>query len=136
MVNQIDRKIVTKIVTFKVASRPHAWNPPTDLLETDKEFIVRVEVAGLNIDDLTISVENEIVTIVGRREISNKKCAYHRMEIPYGDFRAMVELPMQVNTSSASAEYENGFLSIFLPRTEPKQVKINQKIFKKKLLNY
>jgi len=127
MSNQLDRKIIANIVNIKISSRPHAWNPPTDLLETDKEFIVRVELAGLHIDDLTISVENEIVTVVGRREISNRKCAYHRMEIPYGDFRAKVDLPTQVNTSSASAEYENGFLSIFLPKSAPKLVKINQK---------
>jgi HSP20 family protein len=124
MSRQLHQKIVANIVNIKISSRPHAWSPPTDLLETDKEFIVRVELAGLNIDDLTISVENESVTIVGRREIPNKKCAYHRMEIPYGDFLAKVDLPSQVDTTGAAAEYENGFLSIILPKAEPKQVKI------------
>ena len=119
MNNQINQKYFAKIVNIKISSRPHAWNPPTDLLETDKTFVVRVEIAGISIVDLAISVENKVVTVVGRREIPYKKCAYHRMEIPYGDFRTLVDLPSQVDTSSAAAEYENGFLSIILPKVDP-----------------
>ena len=127
MSSQIERKVITNIVNIKVNPRPHAWNPPTDLLESDNSFIVRLELAGLNIDDLTISIEKKIITIIGRRETSFKNCAYHRMEIPFGDFRAKVELPAQVTSSDAEAEYENGFLSIVLPKAKPKQVKIEKK---------
>jgi len=125
MGNLISRKIKANIVNIKVSSRPHAWNPPTDLLETGEEFLIRVEIAGLNIEDLTISVIDQVITVVGTRDISNKKCAYHRMEIPYGEFRTEIRLPSRVDSSNAFAEYQDGFLSITLPKAKVKHIKVN-----------
>lgn len=118
-------KFIAKIVNIKITPRPHAWNPPTDLLETEDSFMIRVEIAGVKVEDITISLEDDAVTIIGRRLLGDKKCAYHRMEIPYGDFRTRVDLPADVDYASAIAEYENGFLSVMLPKSKPRQVKIS-----------
>ena len=126
MKDQTDRKIIANIVNIKISSRPHAWNPPTDLIETDLEFIIRIEVAGLDTNDLTISVERDVVTIVGHRELAKKECAYHRIEIPYGEFRSRVDLPSQVDVDRTEAEYDRGFLSILLPKALPQKVRINK----------
>ena len=113
-----------KIVNVKMSVHPHAWHPPTDVFETEEEFIVRIEIAGMQEDDFTVSLDGSKVSVMGKRLLKNRKCAYHRMEIPYGEFRTSVDLPGEINSSEASADYENGFLTIHAPKQKPKNVRI------------
>jgi HSP20 family molecular chaperone IbpA len=58
--------------------------------------------------------------------MTNQKCAYHRMEIPTGEFISSVELPAQVDINAATAEYENGFLTVQIPRKLPVNIEVNR----------
>lgn len=96
--------------------KPHAWTPPTDLIETAEHLIIRIEIAGMNQADFSIRVEPRRVMVSGSRpEIRNQGC-FHRMEIPSGDFESDVDLPQAVVTDQANAEYRDGFLSIKLTK--------------------
>lgn len=115
-----------KIVNVKLSVHPHAWHPPTDVFETEEEYIIRIEIAGMHEEDFTVSLDGSKISVIGKRLLKNRKCAYHRMEIPYGEFRTGVELPGEINSSETSADYENGFLTIHAPKQEPKNVHITR----------
>lgn len=81
----------------------------------------------MNVEDFSILYDQNLLVVSGRRPLLNQKCAYHRMEIPTGEFIASIELPSQVDINEATAEYENGFLTINLPRKLPINIEVNQR---------
>ncbi|MEM5775577.1 MAG: Hsp20/alpha crystallin family protein [Anaerolineaceae bacterium] len=100
------------------------WTPPADVYETVKDIVVKVEVAGMETNDFNIDFSNSILTIQGNRpEISERK-AFHRMELRYGYFRLRFEINIPIDPGNIAAEYRNGFLTIRLPKAEPKKVQI------------
>jgi HSP20 family protein len=92
------------------------WSPPTDFFETDEEYIVRVEVAGLSEQDFSVSFDRNMLTIRGTRQDTSARRAYHQMEIRYGEFDTSISLPGPIQIEGARAEYEDGFLSVILPK--------------------
>lgn len=115
------------IVNWRVAtSRPRAWRPPTDVYEHDDRIVVRVEIAGMNESDFSISLDSNILTIHGIRPDSNERRAYHQMEINFGEFMTSVEINIPIDTDLVRAEYLNGFLWVYLPKAQPKVIKINE----------
>lgn len=111
---------------LEIRTRSHAWHPPTDLYETEDGYTIRLEIAGMNVEDFFLQYDQNLLVISGRRPMTNQKCAYHRMEISTGEFIASVELPAQVDIDSAAAEYENGFLTIQIPRKLPVNIEVNR----------
>ena len=104
---------------FRVAGS-EAWRPALEVYETTAALVVRVEVAGIDTDDLAVSLDGETLTIEGHRTPEAHDGAtsrqYHEVGIPYGPFRAQVRLPFPVERDDTEAEYEQGFLTIRLPR--------------------
>jgi HSP20 family protein len=101
--------------------KPHAWSPPTDLIETADRLIIRIEIAGMQQADFAIRSEPRRVVISGLRpEIRNQGC-YHRMEIPSGEFESEVDLPQTIETDQIVADYRDGFLTITIPKVTPAQ---------------
>lgn len=96
--------------------RPNVWRPPTDVYETEDDVIVKMEIAGMRDDDLEVTVQDNILLINGSRSDPTERKAYHQMEIPFGKFSVGIELPVQVDTDRATAEYKDGFLTIQLPK--------------------
>lgn len=109
-----------------VTSRPRAWRPPTDVYEHDDRIVVRVEIAGMNESDFSISLDSNILTVRGVRADSNERRAYHQMEINFGEFMTAVEFTIPIDSQHVRAEYQNGFLWIYLPKAQPKVIKINE----------
>jgi HSP20 family protein len=91
------------------------WQPPTDVYEDDEGVVVRVEAAGMRSEDFSISLAGHRLIIAGARADGVLKRAYHQMEIHFGEFRAEVHLPWQVEPESVEATYEDGFLMVRLP---------------------
>jgi HSP20 family protein len=123
-----EKKVTTftaHIMKLEVTPHSHAWHPPTDLFETGKEFVVRVEIAGMSENDFSVQYDRNLLVILGKRSTPDSKCAYHRMEIPYGEFSARIPMPEEADIKNALAEYENGFLTIHVPRSKPINVKIS-----------
>jgi HSP20 family molecular chaperone IbpA len=115
---------LTETSRWRIISRPHAWRPPTDVYETEESIIIRVEVAGMQEADFTISLVERSLTIRGIRQDSSEKRAYHQMEIPFGEFNTEIELPYAVIADKVEATYRDGFLRISLPIAQPKHIKV------------
>lgn len=99
------------------------WKPPVDIYETAEEVIVVVEVAGMNKNDITVTLENNVLKISGIRpdfSPSTKK-RIHQMEIDYGKFQRAVKIAIPIDTNNTSARYKEGFLRITIPKTKSTQ---------------
>lgn len=108
------RREMYNSITWHV--RSNIWRPPTDVYETEENIVVKVEIAGMRDEDLEVVVQDNLLLISGSRSDTTERKAYHQMEIPFGKFSVGIELTMQVDTDSATAEYKDGFLTIQLPK--------------------
>lgn len=104
--------------------RASAWGPPADIYETEENFVVRIEIAGMKDEDFEIAVENNVLMVSGNRPDLNERRAYHQMEIRFGKFEVAVDIPVPVEIENATAEYKDGFLLIQLPKASPKTIKV------------
>lgn len=108
-----------------------AWVPPVDIYETeDKSVVVTVELPAMNREDIKVTFENEVLSIEGERKFVSQvdKEHYHRVERGYGSFRRSFTLPGSVDAGRVDATYQNGLLTVTLPRREearPKQIQVN-----------
>ena len=95
------------------------WVPNTDVYATDNGLVVKVELAGMRSEHLEITVENNRLRISGTRPDGCRaaKCNFLVMEIEYGPFESILEVPPGYDLSQAKAAYLNGFLRIDVPLT-------------------
>lgn len=105
----------------------YAWTPPTDFYETEDTYVARVEVAGMSLDDFKVSLERDYLIISGVRADNQEKRAYHQMEIRFGEFRSVIALPAPVDVDKAEAVYQDGFLTILLPKARPSKIEVEVK---------
>lgn len=103
--------------------------PPVDILENEHDITLQAEIPGLKQEDLSITLENNVLTIAGERKFKDeeKKDNFHRIERRYGKFTRSFTLPASVDGENVNATFENGLLNITLPKKEefkPKQIMI------------
>ena len=108
------------------------WTPAVDIAELDNEFVVKVELPGINKDDVKITLESNILTIRGEKkeETNVKEENYHRVERTYGSFQRSFKLPTTVKGDNIDATYKDGILTVTLPKAEeakPKQIEVKVK---------
>ena len=106
-----------------------AWSPSVDIFETEGEIIVQAEVPGMDREDIELSLENNVLTLKGDRKFQKetKDENYRRIERSYGSFSRSFSIPAMVNEDKIRADYNEGVLSISLPKKEharPKQIRI------------
>ena len=116
------RRDVLQTISWHV--RSNIWSPPTDVYETEENYVIKVEVAGMRDEDFEVAFEDRILMVRGYRPDLNERCAYHQMEIRFGRFELAVEIPGSVDMEKASAEYKDGFLKIVLPKSNAEQDKV------------
>ena len=98
--------------------RQHVWRPPTDVYETDRHVVIKVEIAGMTKEDFHLSFADRRLVIAGRRKDPAGKLIYQNMEIRYGEFRTEIRVDWAVDPSAIEANYEEGFLFVMLPKEE------------------
>jgi HSP20 family protein len=93
------------------------WVPNTDVYSTEEGLVIKVELAGMKSDSLEITVEGNRLRIAGNRPDGCRapKCNFLVMEISYGPFESILELPPAYDLTRAKAAYLNGFLRIDVP---------------------
>lgn len=96
--------------------RRRIWRPPTDVYETDENVVVKVELAGMRVEDFTISFADRRLSVAGNRPDPEGKRIYQNMEIRYGPFCTEVLVGWALDQSAITATYEGGFLYIMLPK--------------------
>ena len=111
-----------RAIGWQVSLHSYAWSPPTDVYETETNFVVRVEAAGMRESDFTINAEYNFLVISGVRTESAEWRAYRQMEIRFGEFSTTIELPLGVDVSKADADYKDGFLNVILPKLKPTNI--------------
>jgi HSP20 family protein len=97
------------------------WVPNTDVYVTDGGLVIKVELAGMRKEDLELTIEDNRLKISGHRPDGCRaaKCRFLVMEISYGAFETIIELPPGYDLSAARAAYQNGFLRIDVPENVP-----------------
>ncbi len=105
------------------------WSPAVDIFETDGDIVVKAELPGMDRKDITLHLENNILTLKGERrfEKETKEENYHRVERAYGGFSRAFSIPATVDEEKIRADYKDGVLKIILPKKDqakPKQIKI------------
>lgn len=106
--------------------------PAIDLYQTADEVVVKAALPGLKTEDVQISVTGEVLTLRGeyKQEEEKKEATWHIREQRYGSFERSIMLPTDVQTDKAKADFENGILTISLPKAEtvkPKTINIKAK---------
>jgi HSP20 family protein len=109
--------------------RQAPWMPAMDVYETDEKVVVTVELPGITAEDVEVSVEDSTLTVSGKREFASEVTeeSYHRIERRYGSFSRAVTLPPQVDAGKVDARFDDGVLSIEVPKVEkakPKKIQI------------
>ncbi|MCB1529489.1 MAG: Hsp20/alpha crystallin family protein [Rhodospirillales bacterium] len=107
--------------------------PAVDIIEDGEIFKVKAELAGMNPDDVEISVTDGFLTLKGEKkeEKEEKDENYLRRETSYGSFQRTISLPETANCDKAEASFKNGVLSIEVPKKagaiqKPKKLKIKK----------
>ena len=118
------RRMLIESISWQMRVQSHIWSPPTDVFETEKTYIVRVEVAGMRQQDFSVQIENNLLAISGTRPDKPERRAYHQMEVRFGEFSSVVAIPGPVDVDSSSAEYEDGFLTVTLPKVLSDKIKV------------
>ena len=105
------------------------WSPSVDIYETEGEIVVQAELPGMDRKDISLHLENNVLTIRGDRQFKKetKEDNYHRIERSYGAFSRSFSIPTTVDEDKIRADYKDGVLNIALPKKEqakPKQIQI------------
>lgn len=94
------------------------WVPNTDVYLNDDGLVIKVELAGMRREDLQITIEGNSLRIRGHRGdgCRSANAQFLVMEISYGEFESVIELPEGYDLGQAKAAYQNGFLRIDVPK--------------------
>jgi HSP20 family protein len=109
------------------------WSQPAvDLYQTDNEVVVKASLPGFKAEEVQINITGDVLTLRGetRQDEDVKEKAYHLREQRWGSFERSIPLPTAVSANKATAEFENGILTITMPKSEearPKTITIKSK---------
>lgn len=109
---------------------------PVDVKEYDDSYRLKIELPGINKEDINVDINKSYVKIEAKKEIEkeeeDKKHKYHKSEFRYGNYSRTLYFPYEINTKDASAELKNGILELNLPKLhkedeETKKLEIKDK---------
>jgi HSP20 family protein len=107
-------------LSLSAAAGHSAWTPNTDVYETPDNLVVKMEIAGIEREDLEITVNDRLLLVRGYRKDPCRqrqhRCSFRQMEIDYGYFERRIVIPRSVDGSQVRARFHNGFLHIELPK--------------------
>jgi HSP20 family protein len=102
-----------------------AWTPMLDVSETDAEYLVRADLPAVKKEDVSVTVENDAVTISGERKFDNEEKSerVHRRESFRGLFSRSLSLPDNADAKGIRAESKDGVLTVHIPKTKSERSK-------------
>lgn len=108
--------------------RESIWRPAIEIKQNDKEYKVKVQLAGVKKDDIKVDIDNDFMTISAEmheekeekeQEEHNEK--YHTCEFRYGKYKRTVSFDTPVKSQESHAQYKNGVLTVTVPKQEIKE---------------
>ena len=105
------------------------WTPSVDISETEGEYQIQVEIPDVKKEDVKVTLEDGVLTIQGQRKQEQEESGtkYHRIERSYGSFARTFSFPDVIETDKVRAEYKDGVLHLYLPKSEkakPKAIEV------------
>lgn len=120
--------------TFGRGEGMSTWNPAVDVRETDQELALELELPGIKPEEVELTAENGVLTIRGEKRSERKEgdesSRYHMVERSYGSFTRSFQLPQGIDETKIEADYNNGILSIHIPKTalpQPRRIEIGNR---------
>ncbi len=97
------------------------WRPATDVYETQDEFVIQMDLAGMDPERIEVYSEDDLISVRGERAniAPPGKKHFHKMEIQIGPFERHIRVPETVDPSTAKASYDSGFLFIRMRKGKP-----------------
>jgi HSP20 family protein len=125
-INQIFNRNSDNRYRTQAVNKPGDWAPVVDIYEAADKFLVRAELPGVDKDAVNVSIDENILTIKGKKQFVDAKDGekWTRVESKYGEFTRRFTLPDEINSDQVSAAYKNGVLELSIPKVEPKKVKL------------
>jgi HSP20 family protein len=110
----------SRLHTPLLLGKRSVWRPQTDVFETEKEYVIRMEIAGMDPADFGVTLHKRMLTIKGIRRDPTPpgRKHFHKMEISVGPFERNVEIPPSIRISSLEAHYERGYLLVKIAKGE------------------
>lgn len=115
MLNILDNFFDDELFNWEMPERTVI--PNYDIIENDGEYLVDFGLAGFTKEDVSLTVENDILSIEGERKV-NEDTKYNRKGTFYGKFKKTFTLPEDIVADKIDASFENGILSIRIPKNE------------------
>lgn len=109
----------------KPLAKMTSWKPAIELHEEKDEYVMKVELPGVNKEDINIEINENQIIISGETEQKreNKKDNIYRSEFRYGKYMRTISMPSEINTEETKAEFKNGILKIEAPKVEKEHKK-------------
>lgn len=102
----------------RFAPAPSGWTPPVDLHETEDQYVLTAELAGLQREDIRIEAHEGCITLSGSRHKRPIACEqYHRIERGHGEFSRTFQLPHPVDETHITADLKDGVLTVTVPKS-------------------
>jgi HSP20 family protein len=106
------------------------WSPAVDMFAKDDHLVIKAELPGMEKKDINLDLKDGVLTLRGERKHENeiKDENFYRREMSYGKFVRTFSLPSDVDPDKIKAEFQNGLLTIEVPKPEqhkPKQITVN-----------
>jgi HSP20 family protein len=102
------------------------WRPAVDVFETEKAVVVRLELSGVHIRDLNVTVDGDTLRISGVRHAASAEGVQrlHQMEIAFGPFERVLRIGIPFAREAVAAHLEDGFLTVNLPKQMPRRLPV------------
>lgn len=122
--HQLWHELVRQSQQQTLLHRPSQWRPPADIHETPNAITVKIELAGMREDDIDMTLYHDALVVSGERRDEHEHddtICYHEAQIRYGPFRVEIFIPTEIERSQVEARYDDGFLSVRLPKAAPSE---------------
>jgi HSP20 family protein len=121
-----------RLVDQMWGGRQESWLPAVDVFDNKDAVVVKAELAGMDPDDIQIEVEDNVLTLKGERKFEERVDdeRYYRVERRYGSFQRSLALPQGVKPDDIAASYDDGILTVIVPKAEeekPKRIEVKAK---------
>ena len=128
--NQLFNETFARAFGDQQETSPRTWVPPVDICETEDSLVLKAELPGIKPEAVEIRVEDSTLHLKGERKFEKeiKEENLHRVERSYGTFSRTFTLPSSIDSDKVKAEYQNGILTLTMPKREeakPRTIKID-----------
>ena len=104
------------------AGKPE-WSPSSDISETDKEYVIRIDLPAVKKEDVKVTLDQGVIAISGERKqhTDDKGEKFHRVESFCGNFERSFSLPDNVDADAVSCDSKDGILTVHIPKIATKK---------------